>query len=126
HTPSGNCFDPRSAIILSEPICRAQQHPFPLDMRRRLGLLLRSSWALGDLVVSLAPRACAPAANRWRALCRESSMSESPSRLKVSNFKDVAVVEFRESKILDEMNISEIGQALTTLVESRDRPKLLL
>ncbi len=53
-------------------------------------------------------------------------MAESPSRLKVSNFKDVAVVEFRESKILDEMNISEIGQALTALVESRDRPKLLL
>ena len=53
-------------------------------------------------------------------------MSESPSRLKVSNFKDVAVVEFRESKILDEMNISEIGQALTALVEARDRPKLVL
>jgi len=53
-------------------------------------------------------------------------MSESPSHLKVSNFKDVAVIEFRESKILDEMNISEIGQALTALVESRDRPKLLL
>lgn len=53
-------------------------------------------------------------------------MPESPARLNVTQHKDVAIVEFTESKILDELNISEIGQALTALVETRDRSKLLL
>jgi anti-sigma B factor antagonist len=53
-------------------------------------------------------------------------MPESSTRLNVTQIKDVAVVEFTENKILDEMNISEIGQALLDLADSRDRPKVLL
>jgi anti-sigma B factor antagonist len=53
-------------------------------------------------------------------------MAESLARLNVTPHKDISVVEFRENKILDEMNITEIGQALTGLAESKDRPKLLL
>jgi anti-sigma B factor antagonist len=54
------------------------------------------------------------------------SMSESPARLNVTQQKDVSIVEFTENKILDEMNITEIGQALDVIVQSKDRPKLLL
>ena len=53
-------------------------------------------------------------------------MSESIPPVSVSQHKDVRVVEFTNNKILDEANIAEIGQALTTLVESKHRPKLLL
>lgn len=53
-------------------------------------------------------------------------MPETPARLNVTQHKDVAIVEFTENKILDEMNITEIGQALTGLVEAKERPKLLL
>ena len=38
----------------------------------------------------------------------------------------VRVVEFTNNKILDEANIAEIGSRLTSLVEDRERPKLLL
>ena len=47
-------------------------------------------------------------------------------RLNVTDHKDVKVVSFIENKILDEANIAEIGQALTAIVESKHRPKLLL
>jgi anti-sigma B factor antagonist len=53
-------------------------------------------------------------------------MSDTVARLNVSQHKDISVVEFTESKILDEMNITEIGQGLAALVDSRERPKLLL
>jgi len=53
-------------------------------------------------------------------------MAESPARLNVTFHKDIAVVEFTENKILDEMSVSEIERALTTLLESRQRPKILL
>ena len=43
-----------------------------------------------------------------------------------TSHKDIAVVEFTENKILDEMSVSEIERALTTLLESRQRPKILL
>jgi anti-sigma B factor antagonist len=51
---------------------------------------------------------------------------EPNSRLSVAQHKDVAIVELRDNKILDELNIAEIGQALSGMVESRERPKLLL
>ena len=47
-------------------------------------------------------------------------------RLHVIEHKDVKIVSFIENKILDEANITEIGQGLTTLTEMRDHPKLLL
>lgn len=53
-------------------------------------------------------------------------MAESLARLNVSQHKDISVVEFTENKILDEMNITEIGAALTALAEVKDRPKILL
>ena len=53
-------------------------------------------------------------------------MAESLARLNVTQHKDISVVEFTENKILDEMNITEIGAALTALAESKDRPKVLL
>ena len=53
-------------------------------------------------------------------------MTDSPARLNITQQKDIAIVEFVENKILDEMNIQEIGQALLALAEAKDRPKLLL
>jgi anti-sigma B factor antagonist len=53
-------------------------------------------------------------------------MSESSPRVQVTYHKDIAIVEFKESKILDEMNIAEIGLTLNGLVDARERPKLLL
>jgi anti-sigma B factor antagonist len=54
------------------------------------------------------------------------AMPDATQRLNVTDHKDVKVVDFIESKILDEANIAEIGQALTALVEAKDRPKILL
>ncbi len=53
-------------------------------------------------------------------------MSESSARLNISQQKDVSVVEFTENKILDEMNINDIGQALADLISTRDQPRLML
>jgi len=53
-------------------------------------------------------------------------MAETRSPLTVTNHKDIAVVEFRESKILDELNILQIQQSLNELITSRDRCKILL
>lgn len=53
-------------------------------------------------------------------------MSETAAHLNISQHKDVTIVGLTDSKILDEMNIAEIGQSLTHLVTLRDRPKLLL
>ncbi len=47
-------------------------------------------------------------------------------RLHISQIKDVHVAEFVDHKILDEANIKEIGDTLTALVGSKDRPKLIL
>ena len=53
-------------------------------------------------------------------------MAESPARLNVTSHKEIAVVEFTENKILDEMSVSEIERALTALLEAKERPKILL
>ena len=53
-------------------------------------------------------------------------MAESLARLNVTAHKDVSVVEFTENKILDELSIAEIGQALTGLAQAKERPKILL
>ena len=53
-------------------------------------------------------------------------MPDPTQRLKVTDHKDVKVVDFVDSKILDEANITEIGQQLQGLAESKDRPKILL
>jgi anti-sigma B factor antagonist len=53
-------------------------------------------------------------------------MAEATPRLRISREKDVHVVEFVQNRILDELNISEIGLELTNLLAGRDRPRLLL
>ena len=53
-------------------------------------------------------------------------MPETTQRLKIADHKDIKVVDFIDSKILDEANIAEIGQNLTGLVMAKDRPKVLL
>jgi anti-sigma B factor antagonist len=53
-------------------------------------------------------------------------MPDASQRLNVTGHKDVTVVDFVDSKILDEANINEIGLQLTGLVESKDRPKILI
>ena len=39
-------------------------------------------------------------------------MAESPARLNVHQHKDIAVVEFTENKILDEMSVAEIERTV--------------
>jgi anti-sigma B factor antagonist len=53
-------------------------------------------------------------------------MSEPTARLQVGSHKDIHIVEFKESRILDDLNISEIGQTLDDMVEAGERPKILL
>jgi anti-sigma B factor antagonist len=74
------------------------------------------------VVVATPPRAGRPGS----FLNGKPAMPDATQRLNVTDHKDVKVVDFIESKILDEANIAEIGQALTALVESKDRPKILL
>jgi anti-sigma B factor antagonist len=47
-------------------------------------------------------------------------------RLQVSEVGDVTVVHFVDRKILDEVNIQELGQELFDLVERENRLKILL
>lgn len=47
-------------------------------------------------------------------------------RLEVSEHGDVTVVRFLDRKILDELNIQELGDELFRLVEEENRTKLLL
>jgi anti-sigma B factor antagonist len=47
-------------------------------------------------------------------------------RLEVCEVGDVTVVRFRDQKILDDLNIQELGQELFRLVEMENRQKLLL
>ena len=53
-------------------------------------------------------------------------MSDSPARLNVTQHKDIAIAEFTENKILDEMSVADIERALGTLLEAKERPKILL
>ena len=47
-------------------------------------------------------------------------------RLLVSEVGDVTLVRFRDQKILDDLNIQELGRELSRLVEIENRKKLLL
>lgn len=53
-------------------------------------------------------------------------MAEITAPVSVSTDKDIRIVEFVNSKILDEANIAEIGQTLATLIEEKPAPKMLL
>lgn len=47
-------------------------------------------------------------------------------RLEVNEVGDVTVVRFRDRKIIDDINIQELGQELFRLIERDNRQKLLL
>jgi anti-sigma B factor antagonist len=53
-------------------------------------------------------------------------MSESTAPLLVNDQKNVRIVEFRDQKILDEANIADIGATLTSLIDAKEYPKILL
>lgn len=53
-------------------------------------------------------------------------MLEQSPRLKVGADQGVTVVELTDKKILDEVNISQIGEQLASLVAQADHPKILL
>src|SRR5438309_1694165 len=53
-------------------------------------------------------------------------MAEQSPPLSVSQDKDVRLVEFTNSKILDEANITEIGATLNALIDEAASPKILL
>jgi anti-sigma B factor antagonist len=84
----------------------------------------------GDVPGSSAARAVPPAMAVIRPpgapTAKGRSMAETTPPLSVTQQKDIRIVEFTNSKILDEANIQEIGQTLGVLIEERDNPKLLL
>ena len=47
-------------------------------------------------------------------------------RLHVTEVGDVTVVRFRDNKIIEDINIQELGQELFQLVDAQNRKKLLL
>ena len=53
-------------------------------------------------------------------------MSEQAPPVSVVQAKDVRIVEFTNNRILDEANISDIGNSLTALIDEKNNPKLLL
>jgi anti-sigma B factor antagonist len=53
-------------------------------------------------------------------------MADTIPPLSVTEEKGIRIVEFTNSKILDEANIAEIGNTLSSLIDESERPKLLL
>jgi anti-sigma B factor antagonist len=53
-------------------------------------------------------------------------MADQNPPVTLSQQKDVRIVEFTNSKIIDELNISEIGQTLNSLIDQSAAPKLVL
>jgi anti-sigma B factor antagonist len=53
-------------------------------------------------------------------------MAETIPPISVTRQKDVRIIEFTNNRILDEANITDIGQTLGALIDEGDNPKLLL
>jgi anti-sigma B factor antagonist len=53
-------------------------------------------------------------------------MAETIPPLSVSQEKNIRVVEFTNSKILDEQNIKEIGDTLNALIDESENPRILV
>lgn len=53
-------------------------------------------------------------------------MAETTPPLSVLQEKNVRIVEFTNSKILDEQNIKEIGDTLNALIDERENPRILV
>jgi anti-sigma B factor antagonist len=54
------------------------------------------------------------------------AMAETIPPVSVTRQKDIKIVEFTNSRILDEANIADIGGTLTSLIEEVEHPKLVL
>jgi anti-sigma B factor antagonist len=54
------------------------------------------------------------------------AMAETIPPVSVTRQKDIKIVEFTNSRILDEANIADIGTTLTSLIDEVEHPKLLL
>src|SRR4051812_20992683 len=53
-------------------------------------------------------------------------MAETIPPLSVTEEKGIRIIEFTNSKILDEANIAEIGGTLNVIIDESERPKMLL
>lgn len=53
-------------------------------------------------------------------------MADTIPPLSVSEEKGIRVIEFTNSKILDEANIADIGTTLNVIIDENENPKLLL
>ena len=53
-------------------------------------------------------------------------MAETTPTLSVFQEKNIRIVEFTHSKILDEQNIKEIGDTLNSLIDERENPRILV
>jgi anti-sigma B factor antagonist len=53
-------------------------------------------------------------------------MAEQTPQVALTRQKDIRIVEFTNSKIIDELNIAEIGASLTSVIDEAPNPKLLL
>ena len=53
-------------------------------------------------------------------------MAETVPPVSVTHQKDIRIVEFTNNRILDEANINEIGQTLTSIIEEKENPRLVL
>ncbi len=53
-------------------------------------------------------------------------MTQENSRLRVRQQGDITIVEFVDRNILDEANIAQIGEEISTIVSAQTVPKLLI
>ena len=53
-------------------------------------------------------------------------MSDQSPPISIVRDKDIRIIEFTDTKILDEANITEIGASLNAMIEEGPQPKLLL
>jgi anti-sigma B factor antagonist len=84
-------------------VAAARSGPTPSDCGHRA-----AAWTDGDLVED------------------QDVMEQPSSHLKIRKEGEVAVVEFADRKILEELSIQEIGDELRDLAESESPPRLLL
>jgi anti-sigma B factor antagonist len=53
-------------------------------------------------------------------------MAETTPPLSVQQLKDISIVQFTNNRVIDEVNIADIGATLKHLIEEKEHPKLLL
>ena len=53
-------------------------------------------------------------------------MTQAASRLRVSEHGGITAIEFLDKNILDEANIQQIGDEIGRMVDSEDRPRLII